>query len=103
MADIVVTGHKWRPNANPRYCDKLEVFTDHDGKKSWYMLDVSGGKTKTNFRVQSATCIPFGTRAMPRNVTNKMPQAVTAWVDEFLGKLTPETVAVASGLEEEDA
>lgn len=82
MTAITITDHKWRPNANPRLCDKLEVFTSHNGNESTYMLDIAGGKGR--YRVQSATCIPWGTRAAPRNVTGKMPKAVTAWVADFL-------------------
>jgi hypothetical protein len=94
---IEITDHKWLPNANPRLCDKLEVFTSHNGKESWYMLDISGGKGKNNYRVQSAMCIPFGTRASPRNVTGKMPQAVTAWVNDFLAtqNAAAQTLALA--------
>jgi hypothetical protein len=81
---IVVTGHNFTVHANPRYCDKLEIYSTHNGNQSWYMLDISKGDEKRPARVQSATCIPFGSRAMPRNVTNKMPHAITAWVATFL-------------------
>ena len=81
---IIVTGHAFKRHENPRYCDKLEVFTTHKGKESWYLIDISKGHGINRPSVQSATCIPLGTRASPRNVTNRMPIVVTEWVNTFL-------------------
>jgi hypothetical protein len=81
---IVITGHKWSARINPRHCDKLEVYSEHNGNSSSYIIDISGGTTQRPYRVQSVTCIPWGTRAIPRNVTGRMPKAVTAWVSDFL-------------------
>ncbi|CAM6053354.1 unnamed protein product [Sphagnum tenellum] len=80
---IIITGHKWSGRINPLHCDKLEVYSEHKGNASSYIIDISGGENRP-FRVQSATCIPWGTLAYPRNVTGRMPKAITAWVNDFL-------------------
>lgn len=95
---IIITGHKWKASTKPNYCGKLEVFTKHDGKTSWYMLDISGGEgqPKRSHHVQSATCIPFGTRASPRNMTNRLPLAVNEWVNAYLLQLDAGTAIAES-------
>ena len=94
---IIITGHKWKPSTKPNYCGKLDVFTEHDGRKSWYLLDVSGTMgPKRSHWVQSATCIPFGTRAGPRNVTNRLPLVVNDWVNAFLLQLDAGTAVAES-------
>ena len=84
---IVVTHHRWKPSERPNYCGKLEVVSVHNGKESLYLLDITGGTPQRPYRVQSAMCIPFGTRAMPRNVTGRLPIAVGLYVVDFLKTL----------------
>lgn len=84
---ITIRDPKWKPRDKPGFCDKLEFIADNGGKLSWYFLDIAYGKMKAAYRVQSATCIPMTTHAGPRNVTGKLPHAITDWVAAFLAEL----------------